>query len=407
MRNYTARQNGRQKVICLCPSINKTQIGNVVVPIPYPVQQSLAKAKKVSRNVCFNRDQAFTSASHTRKVTGDAPGRLKGIISNTTSAQAAPKQHSRNIRINKKWLVRCGDRFTMNKNNTQGTLVYSPPPAGPAISDDGRIEAADDATPDTGLLPEAHDYHPGHLAEYEGHIRQTFADSQKNWRDFVSLWRTDPVGALVQQARKTQQALKETLDNIAKDAGQWATRQANQYTNWWHTHGQKAWQDAGLGTIANAAATLAPIALGTAAGVINPARKINAVGKIGKAVATGKKRKKVRKNSGNKKPDKKIPALRQQYVNEVKALSKKAENMRKAGLPSEKIARTLHADRRALGVKYKDLTPPAKLKEIHARNIKKYGDKLGPSIDYLRSRGKSWDDIIESASRAGGKDLGF
>ncbi|MEL6750262.1 MAG: PAAR-like domain-containing protein, partial [Pseudomonadota bacterium] len=83
MRNYTARQNGRQRVICLCPSINKTQIGNVVVPIPYPVQQSLAKAKKVSRNVRFNRDQAFTSASHTRKVTGDAPGRLKGIISNT------------------------------------------------------------------------------------------------------------------------------------------------------------------------------------------------------------------------------------------------------------------------------------------------------------------------------------
>lgn len=301
-------------MICLCPSINKTQIGNVVVPIPYPVQQSLAKAKKVSRNVRFNRDQAFTSASHTRKVTGDAPGRLKGIISNTTSAQAAPKQHSHNIRINKKWLVRCGDRFTMNKNNTQGTLVCSPPPAGPAISDDGRIEAADDATPDTGLLAEAHDYHPGHLAEYEGHIRQTFAESQKNWRDFVSLWRSDPVGALVQQARKTQQALKETLANIADDAGQWATRQANQYTNWWHTHGQKAWQDAGLGTIANAAATLAPIALGTASDVINPARKINAIGKIGKAVSTGKSGGKGGGGGNKKKKKNKEPEIAKQKL---------------------------------------------------------------------------------------------
>jgi len=26
---------------------------------------------------------------------------------------------------------------------------------------------------------------------------------------------------------------------------------------------------------------------------------------------------------------------------------------------------------------------------------------------YIRSQGKSWDDIIESAGRIGGKDLGF
>ena len=63
--------------------------------------------------------------------------------------------------------------------------------------------------------------------------------------------------------------------------------------------------------------------------------------------------------------------------------------------------------RRELGVKYKNLTPPDKLKEIYARNVEKYGDKLGQSIDWLRKKGKSWDDIIESASRTGGKDLGL
>lgn len=77
------------------------------------------------------------------------------------------------------------------------------------------------------------------------------------------------------------------------------------------------------------------------------------------------------------------------------------------GLPEEFVARTLHVDRREIGVKYKDLTPQPKLSEIYWRNIQKYGDPLGPSIEYLRDKGKSWQDIIDSASRTGGQDLGL
>lgn len=99
--------------------------------------------------------------------------------------------------------------------------------------------------------------------------------------------------------------------------------------------------------------------------------------------------------------------LRRQYVEEVQFLAGKAETMRLSGATQEEIARTLHADRRALGVKYKNLTPPAKLEEIYQRNLKKYGDKLGPTVEWLRERGKSWDDIIHSASRTGGRDLGL
>ncbi len=62
-------------------------------------------------------------------------------------------------------------------------------------------------------------------------------------------------------------------------------------------------------------------------------------------------------------------------------------------------------ERRALGVEYKGLTPGAKLREIYERNRRKYGDELGPTIDWLRDAGKSWDDIIDSASRSGGSDL--
>lgn len=76
-------------------------------------------------------------------------------------------------------------------------------------------------------------------------------------------------------------------------------------------------------------------------------------------------------------------------------------------MSTEQIARTLHAERRALGVKYKDLTPPEMLEKIYQRNLEKYGDKLGPSIDYLRGKGKTWEQIIDSATRPGGKDLKF
>lgn len=403
---FTARQNGQQRVICLSPSINKTQVGNVIVPIPYPVQQSLAKAAKVSKNVYFNREKAFTIKSHTRKVTGDAPGRLKGIISNTTGAKATPKQHSKNIRINKKWLIRCGDQFKMNKNNTMGTLVCCPPPLAPPVTDDGLIEepdTADNNLPD--MLDDISSYSKESLAEYEQAIRQTLSDSQQNWDEFVTQFQQDPLGAIAQQASKTYQALQNTVATIGTDIDQWASQQASEYQAWWDNLDAK-----NLGT---AISTFGAIALGTALDVANPMKKIKTATKLGKVVGTGKTNKRrhtISTNTKKKKVDKtppKIPPLRQKYIDEVNALPQKADKMRKAGMSSEKIAKTLHAERRAIGIKYKDLTPTDKLKEIHARNIEKYGDKLGPSIQYLRNKGKTWDDIIESAARTGGKDLKF
>jgi RHS repeat-associated protein len=102
-----------------------------------------------------------------------------------------------------------------------------------------------------------------------------------------------------------------------------------------------------------------------------------------------------------------IPPLRQQYVQEVNGLKKLGETLQNYGASDEVTARTLHAMRRIIGVEYKGLTPPDLLDEIYARNLDKYGDPLGPTIPYLLERGRSWQDIIESASRTGGRDLGF
>ncbi|GAA0835995.1 hypothetical protein GCM10009080_20710 [Cupriavidus pauculus] len=51
--------------------------------------------------------------------------------------------------------------------------------------------------------------------------------------------------------------------------------------------------------------------------------------------------------------------------------------------------------------------PAPQPEAIYARNLEKYGDKLGPTVDWLRAKGKNWEEIIESVSRSGGKDLGF
>jgi hypothetical protein len=104
---------------------------------------------------------------------------------------------------------------------------------------------------------------------------------------------------------------------------------------------------------------------------------------------------------------KELPPLRQKYVDDVAKLKDKANTMKKEGYSDEEIARILHDERNALKVQYRELTPSNVLKKIETRNIQKYGDKIGPSVDQLKESGKSWSDIIDSATRTGGKDLGF
>lgn len=98
-------------------------------------------------------------------------------------------------------------------------------------------------------------------------------------------------------------------------------------------------------------------------------------------------------------------SLRQAYETEVRGLTPEVSKRFSLGQPVEEIARWAHAARRALGEQYKNMTPPDMLEKIYARNLAKYGDKLGPSIEYLLSKGKTWEEIIESALTPGGQDI--
>ncbi|MCB9140143.1 MAG: hemagglutinin [Caldilineaceae bacterium] len=94
------------------------------------------------------------------------------------------------------------------------------------------------------------------------------------------------------------------------------------------------------------------------------------------------------------------------YEREVRAIGTEAQRRINSGQSMDEVAKWAHSARRSLGVTYKNLTPSDQLEIIYQRNLVKYGDKLGPTIDYLRNRqGKSWEEIIESASRPGGRDL--
>jgi hypothetical protein len=64
------------------------------------------------------------------------------------------------------------------------------------------------------------------------------------------------------------------------------------------------------------------------------------------------------------------------------------------------------AERRLLGIKYKNMTVPKILEEIYRRNLDAYGDKLGPTMEYFVTEKRySFARIIESSGKPGGRDI--
>ncbi|WP_407528598.1 hypothetical protein [Methylobacterium oryzisoli] len=98
--------------------------------------------------------------------------------------------------------------------------------------------------------------------------------------------------------------------------------------------------------------------------------------------------------------------LRSRYEDAVRALQQQVAAMRRDSLSAEAIARAVHAERRRLAVHFKDLTPEPDRTRIRERTLQVYGRPDGPSIAFLRAQGKSWEAIIESATRPGRMDEG-
>jgi len=100
-----------------------------------------------------------------------------------------------------------------------------------------------------------------------------------------------------------------------------------------------------------------------------------------------------------------LPTLRQAYVRDVYNIKQSVVEMKATGMSDESLASYAYNARNHLKVKYRSNTPKNVLDEINRRNMQKYGSELGPTIEFLLEKGKTFDDIIESSTRTGGKGL--
>lgn len=112
-----------------------------------------------------------------------------------------------------------------------------------------------------------------------------------------------------------------------------------------------------------------------------------------------------------------LSKIRTQYVDEIKKMTKIANDALSSNLSPEeleKVARMLHKMRREMGMKFKKLTPLLSRLKIYYRNFapkwfpkvkwfnkwvkpKGYFNIYGPTIEWFRKHGRSWEDIIKSS----------
>lgn len=93
--------------------------------------------------------------------------------------------------------------------------------------------------------------------------------------------------------------------------------------------------------------------------------------------------------------------LRTEYEAAVSELAKTAAARLGAGMTEEEVARWAVLERNAIKQAYRERTPAPVLARIVARTQARYGHALGPSADDLRAAGKTWQQIIASATRVG------
>lgn len=115
------------------------------------------------------------------------------------------------------------------------------------------------------------------------------------------------------------------------------------------------------------------------------------------------------------------PLMRLEYELAVRRIGDGVDKMRAAGKSEAEIAQWANKERRSLGERFKNKTDPELREVIYKRNIRTYGDPLGPKYEDLK-RGyrvlpdgthkpisktgpKTDEQITASATRAGGDDL--
>ncbi|PKF60328.1 hypothetical protein CW745_15395 [Psychromonas sp. psych-6C06] len=102
------------------PDVCLTQIGNAVVPIPYPNIGKSADTDKGPKSVKTDGKMPMVKGAIYKKSTGDQAGNKKGIISGKIKAECEFMMYSFDVKFEGKNACRMGDPLFHNKKNIMG-----------------------------------------------------------------------------------------------------------------------------------------------------------------------------------------------------------------------------------------------------------------------------------------------
>jgi len=92
--------------------------------------------------------------------------------------------------------------------------------------------------------------------------------------------------------------------------------------------------------------------------------------------------------------------IRINYEREVNELVELGNSLKAGGISIKIIAKTLYGFRRLIGLKYKYKRNYEYREKIFERNLKKYGDVLGPRFEYLENKyNGNYEEIINASYR--------
>ena len=90
---------------------------------------------------------------------------------------------------------------------------------------------------------------------------------------------------------------------------------------------------------------------------------------------------------------------RDEYEAEVRGIARDVDAMLAEGASILDVAHWAVRWRNELKTKYRSGLPTELLEAIEARNLVKYGDKIGPKAADLFVKYESWEAVIEAAAR--------
>jgi len=102
------------------PDVCLTQVGNVVVPIPYPNIGKSSDTSNGPKSVKTDGKMPMVKGAKYNKSTGDEAGTKKGVISGQIQAECEFMMYSFDVKFEGKNVCRLGDPLFHNKKNIVG-----------------------------------------------------------------------------------------------------------------------------------------------------------------------------------------------------------------------------------------------------------------------------------------------